>query len=86
MLSGYSLVLPTFIIPTVSVFVPGYEDGSTETTAPADIQPEIDSEMQKRREINILREQMRRAAEADDFEKAAVLRDSIKTLENGGNS
>lgn len=88
MLSGYNLVFPTFIIPTMGVFVPDtrYDDGGTQTKTPADIKPEIDSEMQKRREINILREQMHQAAEADDFEKAAALRDSIKKLEIGENS
>ena len=35
-----------------------------------------------RRERNILREQMRQAAEEEDFEKAAQLRDELKKLEN----
>ena len=42
---------------------------------------EVDNEMQKRREINMLKEQMRLAAEREDFEKAAELRDRIKTME-----
>lgn len=41
----------------------------------------VDDEMKKRREINMLREQMRRAAENDDFEKAIELRDKIKEME-----
>ena len=42
---------------------------------------EIDPEMQKRREMNLLREQMRAAAEAEDFEKAARIRDSIREMD-----
>ena len=41
----------------------------------------IDSEMSARREINALREQMRSAAAADDFEKAMLLRDRIRDME-----
>ena len=42
---------------------------------------EVDSEMQKRCEINAIREQMRIAAAKEDFEKAAELRDKIKEIE-----
>ena len=43
----------------------------------------VDAEMLKRRELNIMREQMRLAAEKDDFEKAAELRDQIREMEAG---
>jgi hypothetical protein len=51
--------------------------------APAKDAPpaEIDEDMQKRREINAIREQMRIAAENEDFEKAAQLRDKIREME-----
>ena len=42
---------------------------------------EVDEEMKKRREMNLLREQMRLAAESDDFEKAIELREKIKEME-----
>ena len=42
---------------------------------------EIDGEMQKRREVNVIREKMRIAAEKEDFEKAAELRDQIRKME-----
>lgn len=42
---------------------------------------EIDEEMKNRREINALREQMRIAAQGDDFEKAIELREKIKEME-----
>ena len=51
------------------------EAGDTQTA-------EVDCEMQKRREINAVREQMRIAAENEDFEKAAELRDKIRGMES----
>ena len=42
---------------------------------------EIDGEMQKRREINILREQMNLAAGKEDFEEAIWLREQIRQME-----
>ena len=41
-------------------------------------QPEVDEDMKKRRELY---EQMRKAANDEDFEKAAQLRDQIKEME-----
>ena len=41
----------------------------------------VDAEMSKRREINMLKEQMRVAAEKDEFEKAIEIRDKIKHME-----
>jgi len=42
---------------------------------------QVDEEMKKRREINVLREQMRMAAEKDDYEKAIELRERLKEME-----
>lgn len=89
MTTGYGLMFPTFIIPTVSVLVPSTaheENTDNQAAATTETKTEIDTEMQKRREINILREQMHQAANAEEYEKAAVLRDSINKLENGENS
>ena len=41
----------------------------------------IDEEMKKRRELNLMREQMRAAADSDDFEQAMELRDKIREIE-----
>ncbi|MCF0120832.1 MAG: UvrB/UvrC motif-containing protein [Oscillospiraceae bacterium] len=41
----------------------------------------VDPEIAKRREINMLREQMKNAAAAEDYEKAAEIRDKLKELE-----
>ena len=42
---------------------------------------EVDAEMQKQRELGVIREQMRLAAEKEDYEKAIQLRDKLKELE-----
>ena len=42
---------------------------------------EVDKAIAHKREILALREQMHRAARAEDYEKAAKLRDQLKTLE-----
>ncbi len=42
---------------------------------------QADPEISKKREINELREQMKAAAEAEEFEKAAEIRDKLKELE-----
>ena len=54
---------------------------STESGVCCKDAPVIDSDMQKRRELNIMRERLRTAIENEDFEKAALLRDSINTFE-----
>ena len=58
-------------------------DGACEAPAEQNPATQIDDEMQKRREINVIREQMLLAAEKEDYEKAAELRDQIKQMENG---
>ena len=42
---------------------------------------EVDEDMRKKREINVLREQMKDAAASEDFEKAMSLREEIRRLE-----
>ena len=59
---------------TEHVCTPAENEGKTARGA------HIDEEMQKRREMNALREQMRIAAQNEDFEKAAELRDKLKEM------
>lgn len=91
MMNGYGMVFPTFIIPTFGVVVQDESGAPPERSLQAeekaavmaaDTMPEIDEEMKRRREINVLREQMNTAAREENFEKAAALRDSIRRLEN----
>ena len=41
----------------------------------------MDPEISRRRELNMLREEMRRAAENEEYEKAAEIRDRIRKME-----
>ncbi|MGE4484255.1 MAG: UvrB/UvrC motif-containing protein [Oscillospiraceae bacterium] len=80
---GFSFSMPTMLMPRIEFRL---DDGSIGAGAPA---PElktgekidVDPEMQKRRELNMLREQMKSAVEKEDFEKAAEIRDKIRELE-----
>ena len=75
---GLGFRVPALIMP--------YKAAETEiknepAASPAEKTTTLDPEMQKRREINALREQMRSAAESEDFEKAAQLRDKLREME-----
>ena len=58
-------------------------DGVCEAPVKENPTAEVDGDMQKRREINIIREQMRLAAEKEDYEQAMKLRDQIREMEDG---
>lgn len=45
---------------------------------------QVDPELSRQREMNAIREQMRAAAESEDYEKAARLRDKLRELEKDG--
>ena len=83
------LPMPIFGLPYPYGSLPGIESTQGECSCgeecDAPVQdktaPEVDAEMQKRREINTIREQMRCAAEKEDYEKAAELRDQIRRME-----
>ncbi len=92
MMNGYGIVFPTYVIPTVAFVAP--PDSTPADTAPApsaeqetdatikqDENAVVDEQMKQRRELNILREQLRQAVESEAYEKAAELRDQIKQLE-----
>lgn len=55
---------------------------TAEQATPAEqTSPDADGEMNARRQINMLRAQMYEAVKAEEFEKAAELRDKIRELE-----
>lgn len=90
MFTGYGIVFPTIIIQAAGVIKHDNETTTDDPEMPdtdaqeasTEIKTEIDEVMKKRREFNVLRERMRQAAETEDFETAAALRDSIKQLES----
>ena len=82
---GFGLTSPFGIWPRMGLQPANCECGGTcEAPGQEKTETEVDGEMQKRREINAMREQMRLAAEKEDFEKATELRDQIRRMENSG--
>ena len=81
-LSGFGVVFPTAVrTGPASLNQNGSCDCGCEAVAPETPPDVVDGEMKKRREINMLREQMKIAAGSDDFEKAIELRDKIREIE-----
>ena len=82
---GFGLESPFGLLPEFGLQTTECKcDGSCEASDQEKPTVEADAEMQKRREINALREQMRLAADNEEFEKAAELRDQIRLMENTG--
>ena len=71
--------LSLFGAPRIEISFPGAPEGAAKPESAA--QPLVDPELSKRREINALREEMRAAAESEDYEKAARLRDKLRAME-----
>ncbi|MBQ8974803.1 MAG: UvrB/UvrC motif-containing protein, partial [Oscillospiraceae bacterium] len=80
--------MPTMLLP--ELLMPGFgrqSDTAEETGAEnavneqSQAQTAADGEMNVRRQINMLRSQMQDAVNAEEFEKAAELRDKIRELE-----
>lgn len=85
--SGFGLGMPTMSRPRFRITLePVNENGEAVKTEPeTKAADRVDPEMSKRRELNMLREQMNMAVRNEEFEKAAELRDRIKELNNGTN-
>ena len=79
-LNRFNFAIPAMIWPNSGS---GAGGGETPQAAPEKAAPKVavDPEMQKRRELNVLKEQMNAAAQSEDFEKAAQIRDQIRELE-----
>ncbi len=75
----------SFFEPMVSFFPAMLMPVRVQRVAPAQTGAETtvqaDPELSRQREVNALREQMKAAAEAEDYERAAKLRDELKKLE-----
>ena len=70
------LVMPVMTVPQIEYVVKSDEEKNKEKVPTA-----TDEEMKRRREINVIREQMNAAVKEEDFEKAAELRDKLRALE-----
>lgn len=80
---GGSLFSPFAMLgmPKIEISFPEAGDRAPESAGTAQ-KAGVDPELARERERNALREQMKAAAEAEDYEKAAQLRDQLKKLEN----
>ena len=79
---GFGGGLAQRIMPRIDLLIDDSPAASAEAPAAAPAQESgVDPEMKKRRELNALRSQMDEAVKAEDFEKAAELRDKIHSLE-----
>jgi len=76
-LNGF--MMPVVAPPMMEMFVRSEEDGEKEKVKAAP-----DAELSRRRELNALREQLNNAIKAEEYEKAAELRDKIRELEKRG--
>jgi hypothetical protein len=80
-----SFGMPTLSMPRIAIAFPSVETKTEENTEKGvKSNPEVDPVLSKKREINALRQEMKAAAEAEDYEKAAELRDKLRTMENNG--
>lgn len=73
------MLMPVLAMPRMELEV--RRDGAAETAEPAEKPAEADSKLSRRREMNALREQMKAAVKAEEFEKAAELRDKLREME-----
>ena len=74
-----STLIPTMVLPRLEIC---YEEpeGKGKRAEKAE-EDTTDPEMSKRRELNMLRRQMKKAAQEENYEKAAQLRDKIHEIE-----
>ena len=73
-------------MPRIEISFPeagGRSESVTDSTETAPQKAEVDPYLAKKRRINELRAQMKAAADSEDYEKAASLRDQLRALEDG---
>ncbi|MBQ3403790.1 MAG: UvrB/UvrC motif-containing protein [Oscillospiraceae bacterium] len=87
---GGGFFTPTRLMPMINILVDGTKAGekpeeeqcTEECHGECQENIEPDPELEHRRRINELREQMNEAARREDFEEAARIRDEIKAMES----
>ena len=78
-----SYYMPSMVMPRIGTTQRTATNETAETKTETKTERDgIDPELSRKREINALREEMKAAAEREDYEKAAELRDKIKNLES----
>ncbi len=84
MMGGFMRPMMGFF-PTYRIYAPNTMRTVREPAAPdtaAGSCAAVDPELSRQREINSIREKMKSAAENEDYETAAKLRDQLKSMEN----
>ncbi len=73
-------------MPRIEISFPEMERSESRSggAGSAEKRAEVDPELSKRRQLNELRARMKDAAENEEYEKAAELRNKIRALENEG--
>jgi protein arginine kinase activator len=77
--------MPTMYMPSFAVVYPEQEESSDDGANDTQQASGVDAELSRQREINALREQMKSAAENENYEEAAKLRDKLHELEKSDN-
>lgn len=75
------MMIPVMTFPQIEFAVKKDEEKEEKAVA-GNAPAEKDEAMSRRREANLLREQLRSAIEAEEFEKAAELRDKIREIDS----
>lgn len=79
---GRGLLAPTMTLPQIKVIVGDTDTSTKAEEKSADNVPEdAGEEVRSRRELMVLKHQLKTAVRAEEFEKAAELRDKIREIE-----
>ena len=73
--------MPTMTVPRLEILLDGCPETSREEQK-NDEAKGTDPEMSRKRQLNVLRREMKRAAAEENFEKAAEIRDQIRKMES----
>ena len=75
-----SIMAPSMAVPFVNI-VYGGDEQSACGEPEADVPDDAGEDIRRRRELTALREQLKSAVSAEDYEKAAGLRDKLRAME-----
>jgi protein arginine kinase activator len=80
---GFGMMIPAFVMPGFEVKGPPAWQPRPEMDDPGVAPPQtsLDSDLREKLELNKMRAQMQKAAQREDFEAAAQIRDKIKEME-----
>lgn len=81
---SFGFAMPTFVLPRFEIKAAEEPESATAVKEAPETGEKSgeDPEMKKRREVNMLRHQMKMAAKNEEYEKAAELRDKLRKLDN----